>query len=521
MDNITLTLPEALRRAVSAYEVGRFEEAEQLCQQILAAKSDFFDAIHLLAITESSLGKKDKALASCDRALALWPDHAEVLSNRGVILLDLKRFEEALASFDRALAARPDFAQALSNQGNALHQLNRFEEALASLDRALALRPDFAEALSNRGNTLHEMSRFDEALASLDRALLAQPDYPEALFNRGNSLCGLARFDEALASYDRALKLRPDYAEAHYHVALTSLLMGDFDRGWKNYERRWKTEQLRNNKRNFPQPLWLGSNEIAGKTILLHAEQGFGDTIQFCRYLPWVAQRAAQVVLEAPEPLRDLMATFAGSARIATRGEPLPNFDLHCPLLSLPLAFGTRVNTIPAATPYLCVSAPAIKKWNVKLGLRQRPRIGLAWSGRPTHRNDRNRSIELSALLPILNFAAEFVSLQRDVRPDDATILGRSNIMHFGEELNDFSDTAALILNLDLVISVDTSVAHLAGALAKPVWVLLPFIPDWRWLFDRNDSPWYPTARLFRQDSGRSWDDVIEHVHSALYNFVT
>jgi tetratricopeptide (TPR) repeat protein len=441
------------------------------------------------------------------------PEHAGAFNNRGIILHWVKRFDEALASYDRALVVRPGDAKVLYNRGNTLKELKRFDEALASYDRALAVRPEYAEALNNRGNTLKELKRFDEALASYDRALAVRPEYAEALRNRGNTLEELKRFDEALASYDRALAVRPEYAEAHLNESLVRLLTGDFVRGWKKFEWRWKSESLSLSRRNFAQPLWLGEDGIEGKTILLHSEQGLGDTIQFCRYAPLVAARGARVLLQVPASMQDLMASLAGVGQIIGPTSKLPDFDLHCPLLSLPLAFETRLDTIPSATPYLSASSERVSNWNISLGLKYRPRIGLVWSGSPAHSNDHNRSIELRTLLQLLDIDATFVSLQNDIRPDDATVLkDRSNFLHFGDKLKDFSDTAALISNLDLVISVDTSVAHLAGALAKPVWILLPFLPDWRWLLDRDDSPWYPTARLFRQYAPGDWSGVIDHV---------
>jgi tetratricopeptide (TPR) repeat protein len=483
-------------------------------------RPDFAEALSNRGLTLHELKRFEEALASFDGALKVRPDYAEALSNRGATLHELKRFEEALASFDRALEVRPHYAEALFNRGNTLRQLKRLEEALVSFDRALEVRPDYAEALSNRGNILRQLMRFEEALASFDRALKVRPDYAEALSNLGVTLHELKRLEEALVSFDRALEVRPDYAEAHCNGALCRLLVGNFDHGWEKNEWRWETEQLRKERRNFAQPLWLGSKEIEGKKILLHGEQGFGDSIQFCRYVPLVAERAAQVILEVPEALHELMGTLNCSIQMVSRGEPLPQFDMHCPLLSLPLAFRTRLESIPSATPYLRALPQAATRWTARLGTKDRARVGLVWSGRPGHKNDHNRSLKLSALLPLLDVDAVFVSLQQDVRADDATVLKDcDDIFHFGDELKNFSDTAALISNLDLVISVDTSVAHLAGALAKPVWVLLPFVPDWRWLLDRNDSPWYPTARLFRQDHTRTWDDVILRVRRALHDF--
>jgi tetratricopeptide (TPR) repeat protein len=505
-----------LGRGSALKELKRFEEALASYDRALTLRPGLAEAHANRGNVLHALKRFEEALASYDRALALRPDLAEAHANRGSALHALERFAEALASHDRALALRPDNAEARYNRGNALHALKRFDEALADYERALALRPDYVEVLANRGITLHELKRFAAALESQDRALAVRPDYAEAFVNRGVTLHELKRFDEALASYDRAIALRPDYAQAHYNEAVCRMLTGDFDRGWQKLEWGWDTERLKNLKRKFSQPLWLGSDEIAGKTVLLHGVHGFGDTIQFCRYVPHVAERGARVILEIQEPLRELMGTLTGAAQIVSRGEPLPDFHLHCPLLSLPLAFGTRLATIPAQTPYLRASPQAVTEWNARLS--PRPRIGLAWSGRPEHNNDRNRSMRLSTLLsPLAGFEATYVSLQREVRADDAPVLQcRSDILHFGEELESYADTAALIANLDLVISVDTSVAHLAGALAKPVWILLPFIPDWRWLLDREDSPWYPTARLFRQDETRGWDNVMARVHAAL-----
>ena len=273
--------------------------------------------------------------------------------------------------------------------------------------------------------------------------------------------------------------------------------------------------------RNFPQPLWLGGEDIGGKTILLHSEQGFGDTIQFCRYVPLVAGRGARVVLEVEAPLQPLMAMLAGPTQVVAKGGALPDFDLHCPLLSLPLAFKTDLETIPSHVPYLRAPSQKLAEWETRLGEKRRPRIGLAWSGNAAHERDSDRSIGLAALLPLLNVEATFVSLQKDVRPADAAVLGRcGDILQFGDAFRDFADTAALVSKLDLVISVDTSIVHLAGALGIPVWVLLSYIPDWRWLLDRDSSPWYPTARLFRQNDTCTWDSVIMRVREAALEFV-
>jgi tetratricopeptide (TPR) repeat protein len=544
-------------RANTLHALKRFDEALASFDRALALRPGYVEALINRGVTLHALARFQDALASYDAAVALWPEGDAAFANRGMTLHALDRFDEALASFDRALALRPDNAAALGSRGFTLHVLRRFDEALESYDRALALLPDNAEIHSNRSVTLFELKRFAEALASGDRALALRPDDPEAHANRGNALSVLKRYDEALADYDRALALRPDnadahtnlgvtlhmlkrfddalrcyeralaarpdFAEAHYNEGLSRLLTGDFERGWAKHEWWREIVPSKHAKRNFAQPRWTGSQAIAGKTILLHAEQGFGDTIQYCRYASRVAALGGRVILEVQEALRDLLGSLACVVQVVSKGDTVPPFDMHCPMLSLPFVFGTGFATIPCETPYLSASVRTVANWNARLPPKTRPRIGLAWSGRPEHNNDQNRSIDLASFLsPLEGIDATLVSLQREVRAADAVVLkDRSGVIHFGEELKDFSDTAALAANMDLVIAVDTSVAHLAGALAKPLWLLLPFVPDWRWLLDRDDSPWYPTARLFRQDDSRQWDGTFGRLRAALDDFFT
>jgi tetratricopeptide (TPR) repeat protein len=521
------------------HDLKRYDEALASYDRALALRPDYADALCNRAAALHELGRYQEALQSCDRTIALQPDYAEAHANRGNTLHALRRFDEALPCYARALALRADYAEAYSNQGNALLELNRFADALASFDRALALRPQFAAAHSNRGNALQELKRFEEALASYDRALALRPDYAEAHSNRGNALKELWRFDEALESYDRAVALRRDLADGHFSAALCRLMIGDFARGWQQHEWRWETAQLKGAKRHFAQPQWTGGNDLAGKTILLHAEQGFGDTLQFCRYVPRVAASAARVIFEVPKPLRRLMATLPGGAQIISPGDSLPDFDVHCPLLSLPLAFGTQLQTIPSQTPYLSAPADEAKAWRYRLdadrldanrvGEKARPRVGLVWAGDPrkklpgANRIDRQRSVVFDQLAPILQVRdCEFYSLQKG---DDAVSqLHDSALKHgvidYSADFHDFADTAALIENLDLVIAVDTAVAHVAGALGKPLWLINRYNTCWRWLLDRDDSPWYPTARLFRQDETRQWDPVMARVQAALAHYV-
>jgi tetratricopeptide (TPR) repeat protein len=499
----------------------RYDAALASYDDALRLQPHHSEAYHNRGLALHGLGRFDEALASYDRALALRPGYAEALSSRGVTLHDQKRFREALDSFGRALALRPDYSEALVNRGVTLHGLTRFAEALASYDRALALDPDNFDALTNRGVALHDLGRYGEALSSHERAVAARPCDAVALNNRGLTLHRLGRFGEALASYDRALAARPGYADALFFRSMSRLLTGDFERGWIEYERRHESSSAVSSKRDIQQPLWLGEDDIAGKTILLHSEQGFGDTIQFCRYAALVAARGARVVMEVQQPLRGLMMGLDGVAEVIARGDPLPDFDFHCPLLSLPLALETRLATIPSSPSYLRPPQRTSQDWDARLGKQGRPRIGVAWAGNPKHVRDRERSISLGTLLPLLDVDATFVSLQKDVhRADAETLLTNRKILDLAGSLGDFSDTAALISRLDLVISVDTSVAHLAAALGKPVWVLVTHVPDWRWLLGRDDTPWYPTARLFRQDDTGKWDGVMARLRDALLQFV-
>ena len=507
----------------------RFDEALASYDRAIALRPDFAEAYSNRGDVLCELKRFQEALASCERALAQRPDFAEAHCHRGNALRKLKRLHKALASYDRALSLKPAYAEALSNRGTVLHDLHRFVDALADYDRALALRPDFAEAFSNRGNALQELKRFEEALEDYNRANLLKQNFAEAYSNCGNALRELDRFDEALASFDRAIAIQPELADAHFNAAICLLLTGDLDRGWKQHEWRWNTEQMHSTKRNFPQPQWTGSGEIAAKTILLHAEQGLGDTLQFCRYAPRVAARGARVILEVQKPLVALMRALSGDIEIIAKGDPLPDFDLHCPLLSLPLAFNTDLETIPGETPYLSADPAKRDGWRDRLGPHDKPRFGLVWAGDPrkqlpnAHLIDRQRSVAFDMLAPLVDVAeCTFVNLQKG--EDAVTQLRNSPLRHrvidWSDDFHDFSDTAALVDNLDLVIAVDTSVAHLAGALGKPLWLLNRYNTCWRWLLNRDDSPWYPTARIFRQNETRNWDSVIVQVRDALRDHV-
>ncbi len=415
------------------------------------------------------------------------------------------------------LQVRPDLAGAHNLRGVCLLELRRLEEALESCSKALELAPDSADFLSNVGLVLHGLGRDDEALVYADRALALNPALPLALNNQAQSLLALHRFDEAMAALEAAIAIDPDFDHAHWNVALTRLLLGDFEGGWALRERGRACRGFFVN-RNFTSPHWFGDEPIKGRTILLHSDEGLGDTIQYVRYVRLVAQLGARVILEVPAPVHALLSGIEGVSLCLKTGAALPDFDVHCPLSGLPLAFKTRIETIPSDVPYLPAPPETLRQaWERRLGPHDRMRIGLVWSGNPSQGNDRNRSMPLRSMCRVLDVDARFFSLQKDPRAEDrATLKERPDIIDLTAHLTDFVETAAMVSCLDLVISVCTSVAHLSGALGCPTWILLCHAADYRWLLDRDDSPWYPTARLFRQSAARDYAEVLDCVRAEL-----
>ena len=575
-------LPQTMQDAVALHRQGRLRQAEKLYARVLKAAPDHFDALHLLGLVKAQGGqigeayrlmsaalkinsqapdawmnlanvlhalKRDAEALDClDKALALRPDDADALHNRGNALLALSRPQDALACFERVLARNPRHAEALLNRGSAFANLGRGEQALADFDAALALMPGHAGALYNRGNALADLGRYQEAIAAFDRALAAAPNHAPAWNNRGRALQALNRHADAVGSFDKAIALQKDYADAHFNRALSLLTLGELSAGFAQYEWRWKRSGMTDTRRGYGKPLWLGEYPLARKTILLHAEQGLGDTIQFARYAPLLARAGATIVLEVQPELKNLLAGLAGVASCHARGEQLPAYDVHCPLGSLPLALKTDATSIPADLPYLRADEAHIDRWRSALAALPGKRVALAWAGNVRHANDRNRSIDLKLLEPLLALdGISFLSLQRELRGNDAELLARhANVSHLGGDLSDMADTAALVALADLTISVDTSVVHLAGALARPVWVMLPFAPDWRWTPARDPekhvldldrgwepvfgkdhaptksfehSPWYPQARLLRQPALGDWQSVIATLRAELARF--
>jgi Flp pilus assembly protein TadD len=457
-------------------------------------------------------GRFADAEIPCRAALDLTPDDAELHFTLGTAQLARGAVMCAQTTLGRAVALDPSHAPALNNLGHALRLQGRHDAAASAYQRALLLQPAHPGMRNNLGSALLALQRPGEAITHLEAAVSLQPDYAEACNNLGGALLAQDRAPEAIAWFRRAAELAPELAEARLGEAIARLSIGDFQAGWPAYEARWDLPELRAIAPASDRPQWRGTTNITGQTILLHAEQGLGDTIQFARYAPLLRARGAHVLLLAPTSLHGLLAPLAD--QLIDPADPLPAHDVVCPLLSLPLAFATTPDTIPASHPYLRADPALVADWRRRLGSTPAWRVGIAWSGSPDHPEDVLRSIPLSAMLAALHRPdIELHGVQTDIAPADrAALTARPGFTHHADALTDFSDTAALLACMDLVISVDTSVAHLAGAMGRPVWLLLQANADFRWLRQRPDSPWYPTMRLYRRTLGAAWGPTLARV---------
>lgn len=509
-----LNLGSALKQA------GRLGEALQVLDKTIQLKPDDPILWCRLAAILVALGRNAEALLSYQHALKLEPHHWEAAYHCGELLHGSARFEEALSYFNRCDEWRPDHVRTLQARARCLRALKRFEECLAENLRAYALDPADPISCNNVGNALLSLDRPDEALGWFDKALALQPNSGEVLLNKASALAQLVRFDEAIVIYERAVAIDPNDHMAAWNLAVLQLLTGNLEVGWTRHEalRWWRLPDQAYPK--FSAPKWLGHEPLAGKTLVVYQDEGLGDTIQFARYVPLLAAHGARVILMVEPPLHSLLSGLNGVSQCLPKlpETPLPPVDFHAPIYSLPVAFQTRLDSIPSGESYLPVpGAEQVQAWENRLGPHEKLRVGLVWSGNPKHPNDHGRSIPFRMLSSLLDVDAKFVSLQKDPRPPDIELLReRPDVVDFTADLTDFAATAALVLCLDLVITVDTAVAHLAAALGRPTWIMLPYIPDWRWLLNRDDSPWYRTVRLFRQSERREYGSVIERVRAEL-----
>jgi Flp pilus assembly protein TadD len=471
------------------------------------AKKHFLDGLAYL--------KNDKFLEAelhFLRSLDLIPDRVSTLTNLSATQIKLKKFSDARIHSQKAISLDKSNSEAYLNLGLIYQEEKNFTSALEFFDLSLKLNPSYPEALSNQGATLNELKRYDEALASYDKAISLKPEYHEAWSNRGVTLSELKRYDEALASYDKSISLKPDYSDAYWNQALSHLVTGNFESGWKNYEYRWKKTKAEP-MRHQEFPLLTDLNEISGKNVLVWSEQGYGDTIQFSRFIEKLIELKADVIFEVQEPLKELFQNSFLHPKVISQEESTGVIDFQIPLVSLPLLFSTNFDNIPSTNSYIRADEENLIFWRDKLNSKNKKmNIGVACSGNKNHLNDKNRSMDLRFFEPIADKVNLFL-IQKDLREKDQDFLSQyPDIKFLGEEIKSFNDSASIIQAMDLIITVDTSLAHLSGALGKRTFILLPWNPEWRWLLDRQDSPWYLSAKLFRQPNRDNWEEVIKEV---------
>jgi tetratricopeptide (TPR) repeat protein len=498
-------------------QLGRAEEALIACNRAVELQPQFAAAHNNRANALGVLGRVEEALLSCDRAIMCQPDLIDAHMNRGNALKELGRLDEAKAAYEQIIAIKPDNAQAHCTLGIILWRQGFFEAALDSYEHATRINPDYVEAYSNLGLALRDLGRIEEAFVSLEHAIRLKPGYAEAHNNLGMVLLDLGRLKDAMVATERAIEIKPDYAIAHYNLGLLLLLTSDYNKGWREHEWRWEAMEIPAPGRKFHQPQWDGS-PLTGRTILLIAEQGFGDTIQFIRYVPLLAKADCKIIVKCQKELLQLLSDLTEIDYLVKLGDPTPDFDVYAHLMSLPYILRTSLETIPNDCPYL--SSPSLSAYiREQIWLTDTYKnIGIVWAGNPAHKNDRNRSVKLEMFRPLLRIpGVNLLSLQIGERVIDLEMnQDMREITDTSPYITSFYDTASIIKHLDMIISVDTSVVHLAGALGIPTWVLLPYVPDWRWLLGREDSPWYPSVRLFRQPSRGDWKSVFELVDVTL-----
>lgn len=515
---------QLLAKAFEHYQKGQVLQAQQLCQQIIKKQPPQADALNLLGIIACQLGQGEQGIAYLQQAIAHQPSFSDAHFNLGNVLQQQGKLEEAIAHYQQAIACQPDFAETYINLGRCLEQESRFEEAIAVYQKLIALKPDISGVYLNLGLALQGQGKFQEAIWAYNRVLELEPDSDRAYNNLGLAFKDQGQLEEAIGSFNRAIELNPQDAGMRLNRATTLLLSGDFRRGFAEYESRWQHfESLGAKIYPFTQPLWDGK-DLNGQIILLHSEQGFGDAIQFVRYAPLVQQRGGYVIVGCRAPLLRLFSTLSGIDQLVAMGGRMPKFDLHAPLMSLPCLLGTTLETVPTKIPYLSASQSHL---TLDVSPNYKRKVGIVWAAGEVGGKDKLRSIQtkrscaLTEFMKILEIPGlAFYSLQKGPHATDwEQLQGQVPVQDLSGQIRNFADTAAVLAQLDLVITVDTAVAHLAGALGQPVWVLLPFSPDWRWMLERDDSPWYPTMRLFRQERPGDWSGVLTRVAQALQEF--
>lgn len=514
-------IDDLFQKAVNLHNLKNWDQAVIYYEKILSRNPNHFDANHLMGAALYEKKEFHNALLFVNKAIEVDPQVPYTYNTLALIVSNLGDKKSAIESYKIAIKLKPDYFEALFNLGNLLNDSHEYALAIKSYDQCLKISPNYIHAYLNRGNAYKELKLYDDSLKSYDFAIKIDQNFIDAIYNKGLVLQHIGEHHQALQCYLKILSLNKDHIQAKWALSLCQLLLGDLIHGFINYEIRFNNNEISNSftNRNLNSPIWLGDEDINEKTIYVYHEQGLGDTIQFCRYTKLLSDKGAKVILEVQKPLEDVLSNIDGISQILTTGDATPNHDYRCPLLSLPLAFKTYLGNIPKKQRYISSSPEYVDKWNAILGQKKKYRIGLVWSGNKDHKNDINRSIPLNLFSDFFNEDLEYFSLQKEVRESDKDSLEKfTAITHLGNLLSNYSDTAAVCDLMDLVISVDTSVAHLSAALGRETWLLLPFNPDWRWLLNTNESPWYPTMKLFRQPIPSDWISPLANIKLSLKN---
>lgn len=517
-DTVAGTLRADLFSHASRFrQQGDYAKAQSIYKQILTIDPNDVDALFGFGILAQDLKQVDIASAIFSKLIEIDDTYCQAFFQRGRLHSLNKNYSLAIKDFGAALAIDPDFFEAISSRGIAHTRQSDFDAALADFCAAVQLRPKSADAYYNRALAYKNLGKFDLAVADYTKAIAHNPSHFQALNNRGMAFRELRLFGEAIADFGACVALKPDFADGYWNNALTHLMIGDYENAWRLYEHRWDSPNFTSKKRKFNTPLWLGTPSLTGKTILLHSEQGLGDSLHFCRYIKKFERLQCTVLLEVERPLMRIMESLLPAERIFEKGTDLPAFDFHCPLMSLPLAFQTTVETIPFASAYLSTDPNRVKRWQNYLGAASKLRIGLVWQGNPNHRNDQNRSMKLANVIHNLSPDFEWYSLQMQVSDADKHLIdSTSHLTHFGTLIGDFAETAALCTVLDAVVCVDTSIAHLCGSIGQPVHLLLGYTADSRWHADGDTTPWYAAMRIYRQEPDRCWNRPMQRAISEI-----
>ena len=504
---------DLLSRASDFHTRGDHAKAQAIFKQILISNPDDVDALFGFGLLALTLKQNDIALAVFTKTVDLCSSHFLAFFQRGRIQSQNKNYEKAISDFEAALAIEPEFFEAISNRGIAYSKLSKLDAALTDFSTAIKIRPESADAYYNRALAFTNLEKHDLAIADYTLAIVKNPTHFQAFNNRGIAYRELFLFDKAIADFQTCVELKPDFADGYFNKALTHLMIGDFANGWQLYEHRWNSSNFTSKKRNFKKPLWLGDQLLNGKTILLHSEQGLGDSLQFCRYIKQFKDKPCTVLLEVEKPLFNIMTTILPATQIFEKGSELPAFDFHCPLMSLPLAFKTTIDSVPESAGYLNVDREQTAVWQKFRQPSENLHVGLAWRGNPSHSKNASRSAELSDLINELSPEFEWYSLQIDLTEDEKRLIkGHENFHHFGASIGDFAKTGALCDVLDVIICVDTSIAHLAGALGVRTYLMLSKVPDARWLCEGQRTIWYDSVNLCRLETGQSYSDLIKTI---------